>query len=197
MIASGFCQCGCGRQTELETRGAPSDPYAKGQPRRYVKGHHQKMMPKADIALRFWSKVDRTGSCWIWVSTKNRSGYGVFGMGRKVGMRLAHRLSFEWANSAAIPAGLFVCHRCDNPACIRPEHLFLGTQDDNMRDAAMKERTQRGTDRVIAKLDPGMVRQIRARASQGERLAWLARDFGVARTTIEAVVTGRTWRHVA
>lgn len=92
---------------------------------------------------RFWSKVDRgDGSgCWLWTADLNRTGYGRINVNRRVW--LAHRLSFV-INVGPVPAKLFVLHACDTPACVRPDHLWLGTQADNMRDAATKGRTARG-----------------------------------------------------
>lgn len=81
----------------------------------------------------FWSKVDKTGECWVWVAGRFVTGYGAY---RNQG---AHRVSWGLMNGP-IPAGLFVLHRCDNPPCVRPDHLFLGTHTDNMHDKVAKGR---------------------------------------------------------
>ena len=85
----------------------------------------------------FWAKVDKSGECWTWTGARDPRGYGRLGRGRKT--LFAHRFSWEEENGP-IPNGLFVCHSCDNPACVRPSHLFLGTQKDNIRDMMSKNR---------------------------------------------------------
>lgn len=96
---------------------------------------------------RFWSKVDKSGECWIWMGSFNENGYGQYGMGQvEYGKMfnknfLASRYSFE-ATYGFINK-LFCCHHCDNPKCVRPDHLFLGTQSDNMQDAKSKGRLKK------------------------------------------------------
>ncbi len=86
---------------------------------------------------RFWKKVDKTANCWLWTASLASKGYGAFGMnGRWV---FAHRYSWVLKNGA-IPEGLLVLHSCDTPACVNPDHLFLGTGSDNMKDMARKAR---------------------------------------------------------
>lgn len=91
---------------------------------------------------RFWENVQKSNDgCWIWTASVSRAGYGDIWVGLRPGVRIikVHRLSWE-IHYGPIPDGLFVCHRCDNPRCVRPDHLFLGTHTDNMRDASAKGR---------------------------------------------------------
>lgn len=94
---------------------------------------------EAEIETRFWSHVHKTPTCWVWTGTTNKSrrGYGIMVHGgvRVQAHRLAHTLLV-----GPIPEGMFVCHHCDNPPCVRPDHLFLGTQADNIHDMMQKGR---------------------------------------------------------
>lgn len=144
----------------------------------------------------FWSRVSpepNTG-CWFWDGTAGNS----FGHGRvKVygrGTVLAHRRAWELARGP-IPGGQCVCHRCDMPACVNPDHLFLGTQGDNMADMAVKGRSRNGNRHPSAKLTEDLVGRARAEY-QGGRTSYpsLARRFGVSTSSMYAAVTGKTWR---
>lgn len=140
---------------------------------------------------RFWVLVNKTESCWVWKGTSTKGGYGQFSVpdrakGRNV-LRLAHRISYEMANGP-IPSGLDALHTCDNPPCVRPDHLFLGTDSDNQRDAVRKGRHV-GSRKLTAD-EVRTVRQSRATALT------LATRFGVTRATIYDIRSRKTWRHI-
>lgn len=146
---------------------------------------------------RFWSKVDTTGDCWIWTRHCSPQGYGKF-MLRKGVLVGAHTVSYALARGAIAP-GKVICHRCDNPPCVNPDHLFIGTQVDNALDMFAKGRAQRtrGTARANALLNDDAVRHIRSVARYHGMIRDLAAEFGVSTTTIRAVRAGRKWGHVA
>lgn len=142
--------------------------------------------------------------CWEWTGNRNDEGYGRLWLdGRRV---YAHRRSWELF-MGPIPPGLCVLHRCDNPPCCNPEHLFIGTKGDNMRDAMSKGRAPRpprlrpewaarGERSGTAKLTESAVRSIRAALASGESMGSVARRIGVGHGTVHAIAVGRTWRHV-
>jgi plasmid maintenance system antidote protein VapI len=146
------------------------------------------------LAERFWAKVDTSGDCWLWTGARNRTGYGTFLIRTGVTAK-ANRLAWELTNGP-IPDGLSVLHTCDQPACCRVEHLYLGTQQDNMRDMVTRGRSGRG-EKHRHKLTAAQVLEIRSRyAAGGTSHIKLAREYGVAYPTISHLLTGRTWRHL-
>lgn len=164
------------------------------------------------VKTRFWAKVKRGPGCWEWTAARQPHPrgkgftYGMFWVGsKKAGtgkMIQAHRVAWELAKGET-PDGLKVLHKCDNPACVRPAHLFLGTQKDNTEDMIAKGRKNAsiGERHGSAKLTQQQVIDIRAkyvagrgRAHRGNAVL-LAAIYGVARGTITDVVT-RAWQHI-
>ncbi|WP_430765299.1 HNH endonuclease [Pseudomonas syringae] len=136
--------------------------------------------------------------CWEWIGATNSSGYGKFGAGGKRGATLlAHRVSHQM-HIGPIPLGMYVCHRCDNRICVKPQHLFLGTPTDNNRDMVAKGR-QRGYDRSgegnpAAKITLSRAREIRALALSGKKRAAIAEMFGISSGQVGQIVTGKAWK---
>lgn len=148
----------------------------------------------SEIRARFdrkWRKDPETG-CWMWTASVDGNGYGKLANGRG-GWGLAHRVSWG-LHREPIPDGLCVLHRCDTPACVNPEHLFLGTMGDNNRDRAGKGRGVHGSRHPSAKLSPKLAREIRELFSVGWRECELARAYGVRPPSIRKVVEGRSWK---
>lgn len=159
------------------------------------------------IANRFWSKVDKSGDCWLWTGHRLKNGYGQFSLTTTRPVK-AHRFAWELAHGP-IPGGMMVCHHCDNPPCVRPDHLFLGTAKDNTQDAIRKGRMYAGTpgpsrhrDRYLrgernqnAKLTAEQVKEIRRQRGAKTAKA-LAVEYGVSFALISHIQNGRVWRHV-
>lgn len=143
---------------------------------------------------RFLSKVERAEGCWQWKGAKKATGYGNFYLGGKV--IGAHCASFRLL-VGDIPAGMYVCHTCDTPSCVNPDHLFLGTPAENQADMARKGRAVGmrlgGEHHPMAKLTTAQVNEIRARRAAGEKLKDLARSFGVSESNVSVVTNCRSW----
>lgn len=140
------------------------------------------------LKQRFWAKVNkRTKGCWLWQASPG-SDRALAYVDRKT--RNAAVVAWELVNEAKVPKGKYVCHRCDNPRCVRPSHLFIGTQSENMLDCSAKGRIGRRE----SKLTIEIVRNAKDRVAAGETYAALAKEYKVALATIWLAVNGRTWR---
>ena len=156
---------------------------------------------------RVMAKVVRIpwSGCWIFMGATNDFGYGIIGKdgGRGAGSERAHRATYE-AFVGPITDGLLVCHHCDVPACCNPDHLFLGTNAENMADCRDKGRDSKpprnphivGTVHVGAKLTEDKLLAARARIAAGEMQKKIAAEYGIHQATLSKALSGKRWRHM-
>jgi hypothetical protein len=146
-------------------------------------------MKATDVGSRFRARVRKEPSgCWRWLGAHLTNGYGVFSHSR-FSREYAHRVSYRLFVGPISP-GLLICHRCDNPGCVNPEHLFIGTQADNMLDAARKGR-------VASTVRASLVKQIHEASAEGRsNRAAIARRFAVSESVVHDILSGRHWNHV-
>lgn len=159
------------------------------------------------IINRFWSKVDKStnpNGCWIWKGGTSKKGYGIFGLSGYC-LVSAHRFSYQLVNGKPPDDKPWVLHSCDTPSCVKPEHLFPGTPTDNVLDMRAKGRQvdtihlmkkrAKGEDNGSAKLNWDKVLEIRRRHATGvEFMSHLAREFGVACSTVQNIIANKKWR---
>jgi len=157
------------------------------------------MIPPVPWQNRFWLHVRKTKSCWLWTRAKRPGGYGVLGAGKGGTMR-AHRAAWE-LTKGSIPPKLCILHRCDNPPCVRPSPLFLGTRGDNAKDR--DEKGRRKTGRVYpgiecktSKLTNQKVKAIRRMRENGWTMTAIGRKMGIHHTHVRRIVLRISWRHL-
>lgn len=143
----------------------------------------------------FFSKVSKTKNCWLWTGYKNNKGYGSFLYPKGT---LAHRYSYL-VHNGEIPDDMMVCHSCDNPSCVNPEHLWIGTAQNNMDDCIRKNRnkivTVRGEENGLSKLNERQVCEILKNENKLTQKEF-ANKFRCDQTTIHYVQYGKTWKHI-
>jgi hypothetical protein len=196
-----LCECGCGQPAPIATRTNTKLGHVKGQPIRFVRGH--RITTTTSIAERFWRYVDKTEDCWLWTGAKTHGGYGVLNSGRGNSIVRAHRLSWEIHNGP-IPEGMDMCHTCDNPSCVNPSHLFLGTPHDNAvdmiakgRDLEGRKNRARGENHHRAKLTEQQVVDIRAEYAAGDTSTRkLSAKYGISRRSIMFILHRQHWTHI-
>lgn len=145
-----FRECeACGKEFYKRVR----DSSAEWESRRYCSiSCRNKSTPPVPAHIRFWQYISKESSgCWLWTGSVDGGGYGTLSRGRNLSPHKAHRVSFEMRNGP-IPKGMHICHKCDTPACVNPDHLFLGTPKDNLQDASRKNRLN---EKSLLNLRPG------------------------------------------
>lgn len=168
------------------------------------------MHMKPTTEQRFWSHVNKTDTCWLWTGSKRHKGYGAFVWAENglVVQGRAHRYSWELVNGR-IPEGLCCLHKCDTPACVRPDHLWIGTKADNNCDMVSKGRHvpggthcggsgkwERGASHHNARLTQDIVSAIRSDHAEGMGYIRLGRKYGISMTCARKVVKKITWNSV-
>lgn len=137
-----------------------------------------------DYWTRFWEKVVKSGDCWEWTAAKNAAGYG------RYWNELAHRVSYKFYYKT-VEDGMLVCHKCDNPSCVKPTHLFVGTPQDNMNDKVSKGRGYFGEEHHSAKLTAAEAQYILDSPKRGSALA---AELGVSRQLISLIRKRKIWK---
>lgn len=144
---------------------------------------------------RFWDKVKKTDGCWLWLASTAGKGYGQFPIPGEQRCVYAHRLSY-WLHKGPIPKGKQVCHTCDNPRCVNPEHLWVGSCAENLQDMKDKDRHLCGSKNSRAKLTEDQVRQIRVCLSSGMTQVRIALAFGISQIEVSRIHRKLRWAHV-
>ncbi len=152
------------------------------------------------IEERFWSKVDKSNECWIWMGSlastrRGHKGYGNFTIA-KGKSALAHRFAYE-LTYGPIPKGMYICHRCNDSHCVNPEHLYVGTPQDNVNDREVAGHSAKGARVAGSKLIESQVREIREKYNRGGvTFSELADEYGVRSSSIYQVIKRLSWKHI-
>jgi len=211
-----LCACGCGERVTWNAQRRCWNTYIRfhrntGRKRSEASRANMKaaaLRRWGNPVVRFWSSVDkseRPKSCWIWKAGKDKYGYGIFCCGGD--NYRAHRVAYQ-LTQGEIPKGKCVLHHCDNPSCVNPSHLFVGTHADNVRDKVAKGRQARGdtlrSNRIFlkggavgtSKLNEEQVKEIRSLAAMGLHRKKIAEKFNVHKDTIRDIIRRKIWKHI-
>ena len=169
----------------------------------WARARREPPSPRPQLIDRLMRSVSKTETCWLWSGTVSDSGYGVISdSSGHPRVKKVHRVVYAHF-VGEIPNGMMVCHRCDVPLCVNPEHLWLGTNADNMRDMGEKgrslfhKRNFVGENHGNSKLTESQVRAIRQRRADGLTFAAIGAEFNISTSSAHLVCAGRSWRHVS
>lgn len=137
------------------------------------------------LADKFNGNVAQSDGCWLWTGIKDRDGYGLFTYAKK--QYRAPRLALE-LDGRPVPAGHYACHHCDNPGCVRPSHLYVGTPTDNAADTKARGRARHGKKAKVSADDIAVIRAAPGRHQD------IADRFGISRSSVSMIKSGKTWR---
>jgi hypothetical protein len=196
-IPYGYCHCGCGQKTKISPANDHWHGWVKGVPRKFARRHHDRRS-KVPFEIRFWRKVEKSSKkngCWLWMGSRYNPpwDYGLLKIDNKT--KKAHRVAYELSHGS-ISDDLDVCHTCDNPPCVRPDHLFAGSGLENIQDRNRKGRQAKGEKIHTAKLTENDVLEIRSLRGKGMTYVELSESFGVGVDYMGALCRGKYWRHL-
>lgn len=204
-----LCGCNCGQPAPIAKHTDRRSGWIKGEPKRFISGHHARLQCRHDLRAEFYSCVDlngpvvspELGPCWLWLGCRTKDGYGQIRVNGR--LRRATHIALELEGYYMISAAFGkrqVGHLCDTPGCVRVSHLKIWTAQDDADDKRSKGRQARGVvhgeRHGSAKLNRGNVEEIRTLYQSGVRgrgYKALAKQFGVTRKTIWKIISGKTW----
>lgn len=157
-----------------------------------------KTFQKTDMDTRFWRFIEKGPRCWLWTGSRDAepNDYGQFYDSTVKRARRSHVVMWELVHGKKVPKGKVVRHSCDTPACVKPQHLILGGQNDNVRDMVSRGRQARGSKSGMSKLNEATVLAIRADYDAGAQQKDLAERYGVIQQNISLIVRRKTWTHI-
>ena len=162
---------------------------------RWWKATPKEERPAPTVEERFWAKVEKGRRCWLWTGYRRPSGHGIF-VAENDRHVSAHAFALELQVGYPTPEGKEACHRCDNPPCVNPRHIYYGTRQENINDAWARGLVPAGSEKPSALLNEEQVLQLRTRYAEGADAKALAAEYGIKVVSLRHIVLGLKWKHV-